>query len=739
MCIYTIQVGVEVILQMAGVHQANSSDKNILKKSIEELCIETQHKCHQKLQQDIFEFPIFNEDGIKVAFIQPNNTDKFEWISFDSLMKSYDNIWKGLKIEDIDKKSEYTWFVAEAIHSLADKLPAIGNDNIELFGALARLHFWHNAVIRINSSESNKERLLDWKDMLYTCDDEIKTGIELWRGYICLGKQTSEGPYLPYFNLVAPLHEKCDCGTLKPVEMRKTATRFTSSRRKKLHPIRIHRNPRFPYRHGTDWEVNKPPRSWFQTKSTYNPHLPRLEKDLKGSKYLHFLVYYDNSQLVAQLLCIPESFDPNFFVPSHSSVQSSEPSTSNEDIVEILKNLPCMFSDLLLDIHNLVSEAQEVALDIFEKKYTEIGIDKNAKDSAIVTLMELVKEAIIQNLIEENVIFPTTEFKGSSSKVLPILEYQRDQNDWPERQSLLQNSINDAKMKRYNSLDTLGGMEPPAEDSLTISLEAKDLLKNFRQSGEGKKEVEMKSFKLIPVAQRIDGRCPKLAPKTDAKNQMWPQALKNDCHGAHFNLDDNSELNQVECDKLKAQYLIDETGNTCSNFKNKHSKYLIVPKKEVSSSNLSQNVRRSPRKHHISQKKDYHSMPSTSTGRASKLLTRSNSLINPVQKKSVPDLKKSHSGLRDSHRMKLRCCVVDELEKYGITLKHPTFKECGKKLFAICRPFVNDLIGVRSITEEMRKICKSHVKQVMLPCCDIHIEFNVLLKIYTYMQNYTNF
>ena len=56
---------------------------------------------------------------------------------------------------------------------------------------------------------------------------------------------------------------------------------------------------------------------------------------------------------------------------------------------------------------------------------------------------------------------------------------------------------------------------------------------------------------------------------------------------------------------------------------------------------------------------------------------------------------------------------MNALEAEQITLKNPIFKNCFKKLFAVCKPFAIDIIGMGSTSRNMEKIAKSHVTQVI--------------------------
>lgn len=320
-----------------------------------------------------------------------------------------------------------------------------------------------------------------------------------------------------------------------------------------------------------------------------------------------------------------------------------------------------------------------------------------------------------------------------------------DPSDWPERRFLVSNSLK-GLAGAENCTMAKGGDD---NEQKVMSISATEILKLFDDSGHARRKP---TGSVAILGQRTRPS----ATREEVERTEWPRLLLCKYHDMYYNLD--SEVLESSCCAMREQFLVNETATTCSSSLGGSA----IPVSKAAAKISSQArlaVRKSPRKHPASRgqgaaPRDQQQQQQRKRGTrvASAPVRRSPrkaALTQGVPRKTVPLVQNSpcialpspqlrrsprKSGRKlefdgsrkqvpetgggvlsaaEKLRLKLRVAVANALEKNGVTQGSHLYKPCGKKLFAICSTFAQDLVGTGRTSELLQKIADSHAKQVV--------------------------
>ncbi|EEC04058.1 hypothetical protein IscW_ISCW002234 [Ixodes scapularis] len=330
----------------------------------------------------------------------------------------------------------------------------------------------------------------------------------------------------------------------------------------------------------------------------------------------------------------------------------------------------------------------------------------------------------------------------SSLEKCQLSEVIGDPSDWPERRALLLSSADMAKLSD-NSTMTRSGSAPK-----TVS--AKDILRFFDESGNAKRPpLEAISYERGLAAPSVD--------KEQLKIAEWPRCLQCRYHDVYYNVDSKS---YESCGQFVGERTpLDETATTC--IPNRASSVLAIAEVTASAASScgsspiprksgrktsstapvgdsvpsgADELRRSPRKKctviagqrttssRLRRSPRKAAAEKSATGRLQQVtqaksprrldlerVRRRGEMQAPVASTTNPN----SSAATRKLRLKLRVAVANALEQNGVPQRSLLFKSCGKKLFAICWTFAEDLAGSGRVSRLLQNIADAHVKQVV--------------------------
>lgn len=67
----------------------------------------------------------------------------------------------------------------------------------------------------------------------------------------------------------------------------------------------------------------------------------------------------------------------------------------------------------------------------------------------------------------------------------------------------------------------------------------------------------------------------------------------------------------------------------------------------------------------------------------------------------------------ERHKRRLRQVVQKTLEDNGIDSKHKSYQACADRLYLLCKSFLKDLRSSHGLNDEMKRLAKSNVQQVI--------------------------
>ncbi|XP_054917707.1 uncharacterized protein [Dermacentor andersoni] len=337
----------------------------------------------------------------------------------------------------------------------------------------------------------------------------------------------------------------------------------------------------------------------------------------------------------------------------------------------------------------------------------------------------------------------TSEWRHNLLMERPLQPSLGDPADWPERLFLVSESLKGSASGENRTMSNAGGS--PGHKMLSIS--AAEIIKLFDESGRAKR-------KPVHLVHIVGQSTKPSISRNQVESTYWPDVLQYKYHDMYYNTD--SEVLESSCCAMREQCLVDETATTCTS--SLESSTLPQSKSRKPSSKACVPARKSPQKRSLNRDRtalrghqQKHSLSSTRNDRvASAPLRRSPRKAASSQnmpRKTVPLVRNSPQAaaspfqLRRSPRknirkqeceesrretvdpvsgtaaeklrLKLRVAVANALEKNGVIQSSPLYKPCGKKLFAICSTFAQDLVGSGRTSELLQKIADSHAKQVV--------------------------
>ncbi|XP_075529812.1 uncharacterized protein LOC142563142 isoform X2 [Dermacentor variabilis] len=640
---------------------------------------------------------------------------------------------------------------AKRIHDLLDKLPIPGTHtfeviiernlfsdldvktNVLLYGSLLRAHMWHHATFRPLGVGSNSSQLNTWLDHLGVAGIALDAAwIPMWKGAVAVGNSASSCHFelqcsVPVFELTA-LNKISAASEEKLLSEENVLWSsyleileefaFSSLPMHLVIPLPLRLVPistvhsmaaeflkcqaaaqercltvRLPYWDDVELKTkpSKPSTSeWRHNLLMERPLQPTSVVDQclqEASGYLHFiLVSNGNTSLLFPLRKTPSSTPEMCLYSGREG--SSLPPIPESATHELLQDIPviCMSS-----IHESVHRSNSLRLAALRNFIASLG----------------------------------------------------DPADWPERLFLVSESLKGSASGENRTMSNAGGS--PGHKMLSIS--AAEIIKLFDESGRAKR----KPVHLVHVVGQSTK--PSIS-RNQVESTYWPDVLQYKYHDMYYNTD--SEVLESSCCAMREQCLVDETATTC--ISSLESSALPQSKSRKPSSKACVPARKSPQKRSLNRDRtalrghqQKHSLSSTRNDRvASAPLRRSPRKAASSQnmpRKTVPLVRNSPQAaaspfqLRRSPRknirkqeceesrretvdpvsgtaaeklrLKLRVAVANALEKNGVIQSSPLYKPCGKKLFAICSTFAQDLVGSGRTSELLQKIADSHAKQVV--------------------------
>ncbi|XP_076311554.1 mdm2-binding protein-like isoform X2 [Tachypleus tridentatus] len=782
-----------------------------------------------------------------------------------------------LSQHDDSRKFRTISIIAEEIHSLGDQLKPPGNslvnvlldgqlmatldpmNHLDLYGALYRFFVWHNAyTVCYESHGCDKQVLNNWVHLLngeiMSIHEKSFLCPDLWRGslrFTTNNKNTSLD--IPGFSLfpspelerstnhemenmniktiqnkekcpehkekvpvpfevssclevvhicsvdTIPLHLICHarfCLCVKSFSRFLQASQFlhhVNSKKKVAVILRLKLADKtlLPKHDISDSFTSK---AWKKAVLCGSVQTPVLE--IKGhTKYLNFLLVSDypvsSSSVSVYPLYDHSTQDASFY---HDLITNCKPSTYNieharQDIKTHLKCIPEMSDTSFQCFVQLLESVQKIVKNQCTDNEKEVCQTENPPDNDLNTIHSVV----LQNW-EQTRLFNSASLPRKMKRVFASFDELVEPSSWPEMRSLYQ--------KESQNKLSLPGAKGITEASLP---DAKDFSKYFQSDGR-------------PVSGRLEVGNHKCSSKShisfeELQKMKWPNLKHCRYHDVYYNIDSTSDETQMELNKFKDHYILQETACNCNshqvaqvtvmgqnenetkrkmNFKlekhvkgnsynksassntpeseeqngsseilelqkrlRKHGKFVAskINKQLNSSAKLSAKVKpscsntlktnvRSPRKQMNSKpnvtKSDFvkQNISSDLESRCvadgfnsysrkdektysshclhcRKISSNATSLHQYTLNSSSRTSLKTDSELPDKHKRKLREAVTCALEANGIPMTHPSFRACGKKLFAVCKTFAKDVIGHGRTSTMLKKISNAHVKQVI--------------------------
>lgn len=300
-----------------------------------------------------------------------------------------------------------------------------------------------------------------------------------------------------------------------------------------------------------------------------------------------------------------------------------------------------------------------------------------------------------------------------------VSEIPLSPSKWPERAWLIKTDPN-ARVKDVTVGDT--DREFPLLASVS-SLSIQDILEKFRMDGTPARSD------LVPIQPKEeslrDGRIQITAD--DVKGKGYPEALATLYHGIEYCLDVREAISKdSKLAQLQSSHVKLETLSSCV------ERDLKPPASRCTQT--STKAAKNDRKQSLMKL----SVPLTQIGDAGKgrkpvpVIGRSLKRKSPVAKKTTTATKrkrqepeeqeskpneadedKNRETRSERHKRRLRQVVQKTLEDNGIDSNHPFYEPCTERLYSLCKSFLKDLRSSHGLNEEMKRLAKSIVQQVI--------------------------
>ncbi|XP_077543144.1 mdm2-binding protein-like [Haemaphysalis longicornis] len=648
-------------------------------------------------------------------------------------------------------------------------------DNVLLYGAMLRAHTWHHASFRPLSSSSNSADFDGWLNHLGVSGLGLQADwIPLWKGTITLGTDTPFGYFelqcsVPPSELTAMHNTRAASGykhateesvlwssslevleeftfsslpmhLLMPVPLRLVAMSSSESAAAKFLEHCVANQEVCIVVRLSFWDEaelkTKPSKrttaEWRHNLQKGGPLRIMSAADCclqeAASGHLHFILVSNGK--IPVLFPLRKTPSPGLEQCLYSGREAdSLPVATNDTAHKLLQSIPLVSTSSILESVQRTNTHRLAAIKDFLAQCNSASCDAEELERCLLKL-DTDKFDWVTDDTADLSVSPPDETPASLG----------DPSDWPERRFLVSNSLK-GSAGAENCTMAKGGDDL---EQKVMSMSATEILKLFDDSGHARR----KPTGSVPIL----GQSTKpSATKEEVERTKWPHLLQCKYHDMYYNLD--SEVLESSCCAMRERFLANETATTCS------ASLSAIPVSKAAAKVSSQarpSVRRSPRKQPVSRGQGAplrHQQQKRGTRVASAPLRRSprkaastqqglprktvplvqNSphiaLPSPqlrrsprksgrklefdASKKQVPEPGGGVLSAAEKLRLKLRVAVANALEKNGVTQGSRLYKPCGKKLFAICTTFAQDLVGTGRTSELLQKIADSHAKQVV--------------------------
>ncbi|XP_066019956.1 mdm2-binding protein [Pocillopora verrucosa] len=333
-----------------------------------------------------------------------------------------------------------------------------------------------------------------------------------------------------------------------------------------------------------------------------------------------------------------------------------------------------------------------------------------------------------QFLKEKRLGWKEHELEPVDRNVLPldVSELSLSPSKWPERAWLVKNdpnargndSVADESTKNYPLLASVS--------SLSIS----DILEKFRRDGT---PARSDLVRLEPREQSSSGRHVQIERGSieEVRGKCYPEALEASYHGIEYCLDVREAISKdLQLSRLQSSLVKNETLSSCVLTEHKTretrcTRAVTNAAKKGSKASLAKLAVPLSRTATIRNGKK----PAALIGSSSRSLKKKSPVIvkaPTVAKKrkredanveegkasDENDVKKKETR-SERHKRRLRQVVQNTLEGNGIDSSHPFYESCTGRLYSLCKSFLKDLRSSHGLNDEMKRLAKSNVQQVI--------------------------
>ncbi|XP_028984240.1 mdm2-binding protein [Betta splendens] len=521
---------------------------------------------------------------------------------------------------------------------------------------------------------------------------------------------------------------------------------------------------------------------WRESVARRPKSLPMPEVEVKGESAHYFLLVQGADSVGrgacrVRMLHSDSQLNGAAAMATISSLLRESSLSSGRAVGDILRPLPCLQGDRLLERERKVTQVQTLVLKEYLKQKLEASASTAVPINDLKVILSLAREQYLKTIdssLPPSASCLTDEPKASRNA--GIDRFQTISNKWsdmPER-SVLHNIEN---LQRRRQKTRFGLLGPGSSDSLlgpkdnpkgsSTLLDAKELLKYFTSDG-------LPAGELQPLAVNRGNNVPQLSQDLSPRrvSQMpFSKASLSRYHGIEFCLDRQQSLERDQAFvRLQSRLIRHETQTTCTKepcalpfalspapspavasepgsvpdgetlqnadvarLKRRSWETDIVGgypckrlvKSESSDSLCSQSsgssgtraaVRRQQPSRSQSSSSSIAPPPPSSVKRTSSGLVTLPSDDQPKAQQTHPEQKHDKAAKESrsqKHNRMLQEVVVKTLKHHGITAEHKCFEACSKRLFDISKFYLKDLKTSRGLHDEMKKAAGSNVKQVI--------------------------
>lgn len=296
---------------------------------------------------------------------------------------------------------------------------------------------------------------------------------------------------------------------------------------------------------------------------------------------------------------------------------------------------------------------------------------------------------------------------------------------WPERAWLIKNdpnarindSVTDESTKHFQSFTSVS------------SLSIQDILEKFRMDG-----TPVRSD-LVPLQLRERSSSERhiqidRGSTEEVREKCYPEALGASYHGIEYCLEVRQAISKdLQLSYLQSSLVKNETLSSCVQTDNKTletrgTRAVTSTAKRDKKSSLMKLSLPVSRAVTVRKRKE----TAASIRSSSRLLKRKSPLVKAPtvgKKRKREEEKVGESEGSDKndvkmketrserHKRRLRQVVQNTLEDNGIDSSHPFRESCTGRLYSLCKSFLKDLRSSYGLNDEMKRLAKSNVQQVI--------------------------